>query len=64
MNGTPGTHDVLTCRHIATRGRSADQVFPTGVFHKGGNYSSDVNIPIPYSEKSNPLFPGCIDRNA
>ena len=45
-------------RLVRQYGRSADQVFPTGVFHKGGNYSSDVNIPIPDSEKSNPLFTG------
>jgi hypothetical protein len=51
-------------RLVRQYGRSADQVFPTGVFHKGGNYSGDVNIPIPDSEKSNPLFTGCIDRNA
>ena len=51
-------------RLVRQYGRTQDQVFPTGVFHKGGNYSSDVNIPIPDTEKSNPLFTGCIDRNA
>ena len=51
-------------RMVRQYGRTADQVFPTGVFHKGGNYSADVNAPIPDSEKSNPLFTGCIDRNA
>jgi hypothetical protein len=51
-------------RLVRQYGRTADQVFPTGTFHKGGTYSADVNAPIPDTEKSNPLFTGCIDRNA
>jgi len=51
-------------RLVRQYGRSADQVFPTGTFHKGGTYSADMNAPIPDSEKSNPLFTGCIDRSA
>ncbi len=51
-------------RLVRQYGRSADQVFPTGAFHKGGTYSADVNAPVPDTEKSNPLFTGCIDRNA
>jgi len=51
-------------RLVRQYGRSADQVFPTGTFHKGGTYSADVNAPIPDVEKSNPLFTGCIDRSA
>lgn len=51
-------------RLVRQYGRSADSVFPTGTFHKGGTYSADVNAPVPDSEKSNPLFTGCIDRNA
>jgi hypothetical protein len=39
-------------------------VFPSGTFHKGGTYSTDVNAPVPDVEKSNPLYTGCIDRNA
>ncbi len=51
-------------RLIRQYGRTEDQVFPTGTFHKGGTYSTDVNAPVPDVEKSNPEFTGCIDRNA
>ena len=51
-------------RLVRQYGRAADSVFPSGTFHKGGTYSTDVNAPIPDVEKSNPLFTGCIDRNA
>lgn len=48
--------------------RSADTVFPIGPWHKGGNYGSDVNIPIPQAELNNPNLPAsgqtCLDRNA
>lgn len=51
-------------RLVRQYGRPADAVFPTGTFHKGGTYSNDVNAPVPDTEKSNPQFTGCIDRNA
>jgi hypothetical protein len=51
-------------RMIRQYGRTQDQVFPTGTFHKGGTYDVDVNAPVPDVEKSNPLFTGCIDRKA
>jgi hypothetical protein len=51
-------------RMIRQYGYTQDQVFPTGTFHKGGTYNTDVNAPVPDNEKSNPLFTGCIDRNA
>lgn len=48
--------------------RSADTVFPIGPWHKGGNYGSDINIPIPQAELNNPNLPTsgqtCLDRNA
>ncbi len=44
--------------------RSADQVFPSGVYLKGGSYGDDVNLPLPQEEGNNPNFAGCIDRNA
>jgi hypothetical protein len=45
--------------------RSADSVFPTGPWPKGGNYGSDVNIPVPQAELNNPNLPAlCTDRNA
>ncbi|HEX4681376.1 MAG TPA: hypothetical protein VH277_01635 [Gemmatimonadaceae bacterium] len=51
-------------RMVRQYGYTQDQVFPTGKFHKGGSYDVDVNAPVPDIEKSNPLFTGCIDRNA
>jgi hypothetical protein len=49
---------------IRQYGRTADQVFPGGVYLKGGSYGDDVNIPMPQEENNNPNFTGCIDRNA
>lgn len=43
-------------RMIKQYGRSAETVFPTGAFGKGGNYGSDINIPVPQSELNNPIF--------
>ena len=51
-------------RLVRQYGRSQDAVFPVGTFHKGGTYSTDTNAPVPDSERSNPLFTGCIDRSA
>lgn len=54
-------------RLIKYYGRSAASVFPTGGWHKGGNYGSDVNFPVPQAEENNPnITPGqaCIDRAA
>ena len=42
-------------------------VFPTGAWHKGGNYGADVNVPVPQAEQNNPNLPSaqtCINRNA
>ncbi len=52
-------------RLIRQYGRGAETVFPTGTWHKGGNYGSDVNIILPLAETNNPT-PGagiCLDRN-
>lgn len=51
-------------RLIRQYGRSAETVFPGGVYLKGGNYGTDVNLPMPQEEGNNPNFAGCIDRNA
>jgi len=55
-------------RLIRQYGRSPDAVFPIGPWHKGGNYGSDINIPIPQAELNNPNLPAsgqtCLDRNA
>lgn len=53
-------------RLIRQYGRGAETVFPTG--EQGaplsGSYGTDVNFPVPASEKNNPNFTGCIDRKA
>jgi hypothetical protein len=53
-------------RLVRQYGRPADQVFPTGTFHKNGGppYGADVNLPVTDNENTNPNFKGCIDRNA
>lgn len=43
-------------RMVKQYGRGAETVFPTGAFGKGGNYGSDINIPISQSELNNPIF--------
>src|SRR5690606_7697488 len=42
--------------------------FPTGDWHKGGQYGADVTIPLPFEEANNPNIRDeanlCLDRNA
>jgi hypothetical protein len=52
-------------RLIRQYGRGAETVFPTGAYHKDNLVrGTDVNIIIPISERNNPQFHGCLDRNA
>jgi hypothetical protein len=51
-------------RLVRQYGRTADTIFPTGTYIKGGDYGSDVNLPIPQEEQNNPNSLGCLDRNA
>lgn len=53
-------------RLVRQYNRPADQVFPTGRFHKSGGapYGTDVNLPVTDNEKANPNFTGCLDRSA
>ena len=52
-------------RLVRQYGRTEVQVFPNGVYHKGGNYGTGMNFPVPQAEDNNPLAAGgCIDRNA
>ncbi len=51
-------------RLVRQYGRSQDTVFPTGTFFRGGVYGTEVAFPVPDAERTNPLFKGCIDRNA
>ncbi|MFA6168172.1 MAG: RagB/SusD family nutrient uptake outer membrane protein [Gemmatimonadaceae bacterium] len=60
-----GTRTGDMRRLIRQYGRTASAVFPTGTWHKGGNYGTDVNFPIPFAETNNPAAGAgvCIDRN-
>ena len=41
---------------ITGYGRAIETVYPTGDYHKGGTYGTDVNSPIPRAEGYNPSF--------
>lgn len=51
-------------RLIRDYGRTAENTFPVGQHYRGGNYGTDVNLPVPTDELNNPEFKGCIDRKA
>lgn len=51
-------------RLVRQYNRTPANVFPTGDFFKGGQYGSDMNLPIPQAEFNNQNFKGCLDRNA
>lgn len=61
-------------RMVKFYGRAQDAVFPTGPYPRsniGGQYGTDVNLPLPIDEANNPNvpttpggIPECIDRNA
>lgn len=44
-------------------GRTEAQVYPSGSYFKGGTYGHSIQLPVPNSEKPNPLFTGCTDLN-
>jgi len=55
-------------RLIRQYGFTQGQVLPTGPYLKGGDYGTDVNIPIPFGERNNPSVTVgaagvCLDRN-
>jgi starch-binding outer membrane protein, SusD/RagB family len=60
-------------RLVRQYGRSQETVFPTGTYTRelldgslspSGTYGSDVNWPVPFDERNNPLFQGCLNRDA
>lgn len=51
-------------RLVRQYGRGSETVFPTGNYFKGGPYGTDVNIPVPFEERNNPNFQGCLNRGA
>jgi hypothetical protein len=51
-------------RLIRQYGRSANAVFPTGPYFKGGTYGTDVNSPVPQREQNNPNYvPGACKQD-
>lgn len=53
-------------RLVRQYGRAPEATFPTGAWHKGGNYGTDVNAPVPQAERNNPNVPAagaCMNRN-
>jgi starch-binding outer membrane protein, SusD/RagB family len=53
-------------RLIKYYSRSAESVFPTGAWHKGGSYGTNVNFPVPQAEETNPnvtIGQTCTDRD-
>lgn len=52
-------------RLIRQYSRNSETVFPTGAWHKAGNYGTDVNFPVPQAEANNPNVSAaktCTDR--
>jgi hypothetical protein len=37
-------------------------VFPVGEYPKGGEYGTEANLPVPFDERNNPQFTGCVNR--
>lgn len=52
-------------RLVRNYDRPQQAVYPTGPYFGGfGFYGNDVNLPIPAGERDNPLFHGCLNREA
>ena len=52
-------------RLIRQYGRTANEVFPVGAYHKDfPDYAGDVNFPVPFDEENNENFTGCLSRDA
>jgi starch-binding outer membrane protein, SusD/RagB family len=49
-------------RLVRFYGRTVENTFPVGTHYRGGPYGSDVNLPVPTDELTNPNFEGCTDR--
>lgn len=43
--------------------RNVNDVYPVGPHYKGGDFGSDVTLPVVTNERNNPNFTGCLDRN-
>jgi hypothetical protein len=61
------SHRLGDMRRLITQyGRGSETVFPTGIYFKGGNYGTDVNLPVPQSEQNNPNYTpaACVQSQA
>jgi hypothetical protein len=45
-------------RLVRFYGRNVNDVYPRGVHYRGGNYGTDVNLPVPQQEQNNPNYTG------
>jgi hypothetical protein len=50
-------------RQMRQYNRAEADVYPTGAYFKGGTYGNTIQFPVPNSERTNPNFTGCLDRN-
>lgn len=50
-------------RLVRQYGRPIDTVYPHGEYFKGGDYGTDVNLPVSADERNNPNFQACLDRD-
>jgi hypothetical protein len=53
-------------RLIRQYGRTQDRVYPIGPYAAPGTgqYGTDVTVPVPPNERTNPYFHGCVDHQA
>jgi hypothetical protein len=53
-------------RLVRNYGRNAEAVFPTGALPapQVGTYGTSTSIVIPFNERNNPNFTGCLDNKA
>jgi hypothetical protein len=50
-------------RLVRQYGRTATTVYPQGEYFKGGDYSTNLVLPVSADERNNPNFQGCLDTN-
>jgi hypothetical protein len=50
-------------RLLTQYGRAAGSTLPIGPYHKGGNYGTDANLPVPTSARG-ATYAGCTNRSS
>lgn len=51
-------------RLVRQYGRDPNTVFPIGPYREGSSFGNDVTLTPPAGERENPLFDGCLNRDA